>query len=101
MLNGETIKYLAIASEYKNNGKLSFNFVSKEYVLTEKKVMNVSKVIQESDIPLIIIKTNENFFAEAICFCFNKSLENNELINCLKLANITPVFKERHTYIKK
>ena len=101
MLNGETIKYLAIASEYKNKVKFSFNFVSKEYVLTEKKVMNVSKVIQESDISLIIIKTNENFFAKAICFCFNKSLENNELINCLKLANITPVFKERHTYIKK
>ena len=62
--------------------------------------MNVSKVIQESDIPLIIIKKNENFFAEAIWFCFNKSLEKNEFINCLKLANITPVFKERQTYIK-
>ena len=94
MLNGETIKYLAIASEYKNNGKLSFNFVSKEYVLTEKKVMNVSKVIQESDIPLIIIKKNENLFAEAIWFCFNKSLENNEITIEKLTIIILPVFSK-------
>ena len=56
--------------------------------------MDVSKAIQESDIPVKIIKVNENFFAEAICFYFNKSLENSKLPNCLKLANITAVFKK-------
>ena len=35
-----------------------------------------------------------NFVAEAICFYFNKSLENGKFPNCLKLANITPVFKK-------
>ena len=72
----------------------SFNFVSKQDVLTEIKVLDVSKAIQESDIPVKIIKANENFFAEAICFYFNKSLENGKFPNCLKLANITPVFKK-------
>ena len=85
---------LAIASECKNRANFSFNFVSKENVLTEIKVLDVSKVIQESDIPVKIIKANENFFAEAICFYFNKSLENGKFPNCLKLANITPVFKK-------
>ena len=69
---------LAIASEDKNSAKFSFNFVSKEDVLTEIKMLDVSKAIQESDIPVKIIKANENFFAEAICFCFNKSLKNGK-----------------------
>ena len=85
---------LAIESEYKNRANSSFNFVSKEDVLTEIKMLDVSKTIQESDIPVKIIKANENFFAEAICFYFNKSLENGKFPNCLKLANITPVFKK-------
>ena len=85
---------LAIASEYKNRASFFFNFVSKEYVLTEIKMLDVSKAIQESDIPVKIIKANENFFAETICFYFNKALENGKFPNCLKLANITPVFKK-------
>ena len=88
---------LAITSEYKNRANFSFNFVSKEDVLTEIKMLDVSKTIQESDIPVKIIKANENFFAEAICFYFNKSLENGKFPNCLKLANMTPVFKGART----
>ena len=57
-------------------------------------MLDVSKAIQESDIPIKIIEANENFFAEAICFYFKKSLENGKFPNCLKLANITPVFKK-------
>ena len=38
---------------------------------------------------------NGNFFLEAICFCFLfKSLENGKFPNCLKLANIIPVFRK-------
>ena len=85
---------VAIASEYKNRANFSFKFVSKEDVLTEIKMLDVSMAIQESDIPVKIIKENENFFAEAICFYFTKSLENGKFPNCLKLANITPVFKK-------
>ena len=40
------------------------------------------------------LKANENFFAEAICFYFNKSSKNGKFPNRLKLANITPVFKQ-------
>ena len=83
---------LEITWEYKNRANFRFNFVSKEDVLTEIKVLDVSKAIQESDIP-VKIKANENFFAEAIWFSFNKSLENAKFPNCLKSANITPVFK--------
>ena len=47
---------LATASEYTNRENFSFNFVSQEDVLTEKNVVDVSKTIQESDIPVKIIK---------------------------------------------
>ena len=57
-------------------------------------MLDHSKAIQQSYIPVKIIIANENFFAEAICFYFNKSLENAKFPNCLKLGNITPVFKK-------
>ena len=56
-------------------------------------MLDVSKAIQESDISVKMIKSNENFFAKAICFYFDKASENDKFPNCLKLANITPVFK--------
>ena len=55
---------IAIASEYKNRANFSFNFVSREDVLTEIKVLGVSKAIQESDILGKIKKANENFFTK-------------------------------------
>ena len=85
---------LVIASEYKNRANFPFNSVSKEDVLTEIKMLDVSKAIQECDIPVKTIEANENLFTEAICFYFNKSLENGKFPNCLKLANITSVFKK-------
>ena len=57
-------------------------------------MLDVSTVIQKSDIPVKIIKANENFFAEVICFYFNKSLGNCKFPNCQKLAIITPVLKK-------
>ena len=52
---------LAIASEYKNRANFSVNFVSKEDFLTEVKVLDVSKALQESDMSVKIIKANEYF----------------------------------------
>ena len=55
----------------------------KEDAVTEIKVLDISKVIRESDIPVKFIKTNENFFAEAIYFYVNISLEDGKFPNCL------------------
>ena len=57
-------------------------------------MLDVSKAIQESDIQVTTIKGNEIFFAEAILFYFNKSLENGKFPNFLKLTNTTLVFKK-------
>ena len=56
-------------------------------------MLDVSNVISGIGILVKFIKEYDNFFAEPICFYFNKSLENGKYTNWLKLAIITPVFK--------
>ena len=53
-----------IVSEYKNISNFYLDFVSKEDVLTEIKIMDVSKAIQERDISVEIIKSNEDFLLQ-------------------------------------
>ena len=55
--------------------ELTFHLVSKRDALAEIKAQDVSKAIQENDIPVKIIKINDNFFAAAMCYYLNKSLE--------------------------
>ena len=57
-------------------------------------MMDSSKAIQESDIPVKLIKQNSDLFAVIICKYFNESLEKSKFPDCLKLANVTPVFKK-------
>ena len=78
---------LTIASGSENRVSFPFNFASKEEVLAEIKALDFSKAIQENDIPVKIVKTNGNFFGEAICYYLKKKLENGKFPNCLKLAN--------------
>ena len=47
---------LTVTSKHENTPEFSFNFVSKEHVFDEIKMLNSSKAIQESDIPVIELK---------------------------------------------
>ena len=42
----------------------------------------------------VIGNKRQIFFAEQICAYFNKSIDKEKFPNCLKLANIAPVFKK-------
>ena len=55
-------------------------------------MLDSSKAIQESDIPVKLIKENSDLFAEIICKYFNESLEKSKFPGCLKLTNITLLF---------
>ena len=77
-----------------NTPKFSFNFVSKEHVLEEIQMLDSSKAIQECDIPVKLIKENSFLFAEIMCKYFNESLEKSKFPDCMKLENVTPVFKK-------
>ena len=85
---------LTITTEHENRPKFSFNSFSKEHVLEEIQMLDSLKAIQESNIPLKLIKENSDLFAEMICKYFNESLERSKFPDCLKLANVTPVFKK-------
>ena len=66
----------------------------KEHVLEEIQMLYSWKAIQQSDIPVKLIKKINDPFAEIICKYFNESLEKSKFPDCLKLANVTPVFKK-------
>ena len=55
---------LTRTSEHENTPKYCFNFVLKEYVLEEMQMLDSSKAVQESDIPLKLIKENSHLFAD-------------------------------------
>ena len=60
--------------------KFPFNFVSKEHVLEEIQMLDSSKAIQESDIPVKLIKENSDLSAETICKYFKESLEKSKIV---------------------
>ena len=57
-------------------------------------MLNSSKAIHESDIPIKLIKGNTDLFAEIICKYINESLEKSKFPDSLELTNVTPVFKK-------
>ena len=71
-------------------------------------MVDSSKAIQKCEIPVKkilliclfllilvkIIKGNSDLFAEVICKFFNESLEESKFYDCLKLANVTPIFEK-------
>ena len=86
---------LTITSEHENTPKC----VSKEHFLEEIKMLDFSKAIQKSDIPVKLIKENIDRFAEILCKYFNESLEKSIFPDYLKLTNVTPV-QNGCTYLK-
>ena len=83
----------AIAAEFIKEC-FSFNTITIENVLKEISMIDSSKIIQATDIPVKKIKDNRNSFAEITCAYFNESIGKQKLPNYLKLANITLVFKK-------
>ena len=62
----------------------------------EKEILNLNvvKASQDSDIPTKIIKKNSDIFSDILFEEFNKSLEICKFPSCLKMANVTPVYKK-------
>ena len=66
-------------------------------------MLDSSKETQERDIPAKIIKENDEYFAEIIREYFIESLDKGIFPDCLKIANIIPVFNKgrrtsKHNY---
>ena len=50
--------------------------------------------MQDTDIPVKILKENAEYFAEYICLQFNEAICAAKFPASFRLANITPVFKQ-------
>ena len=80
-----------------------FSTVDKDTVLKEIKKLNSNKAVQDTDIPVKILKENAEFFAEYIYLQFNEAIESPKFPDFFKFANITPAFKQgsrnqKHNY---
>ena len=71
-----------------------FSTVDKNTVLKEIKKFNSNKAVQDTDIPVKILKENAEFFAEYIYLQFNEAIESPKFPDFFKFANITPAFKQ-------
>ena len=70
-----------------------FSQVEKNTVLKEIRRLSSKKAVQETDIPVKILK-NADFFAEHICRQFNEAICSSKFPATFKFANVTPVFKK-------
>ena len=87
-------------NEKKLNKQFSFEYIPKSDIKKEILNLGVSKVSQDSDIPIKIIKVNADIFAEVLYNVFNRSLEVGEFPSGMKLANVTLVHKKGSRYDK-
>ena len=81
--------------------KFSFQAIEKADIRKEILNMNCSKASQESDIPTKIIKMNVELFSDFLFRGLNKSLQICEFPSCMKLADVTPVFKKGNHLMKE
>ena len=71
-----------------------FSHVHKNTVLKEIKKLNINKAVQDSDIPVKILKENADFFADYIYLQFNEAVDSSKFADFFKSADIAAVFKQ-------
>ena len=77
----------------KNISSFSFQPVSIDKVKDIINSLNTKKACPDRDIPVKVIKMNEDIFSRSIFQNFNQSFINGEFPHCLKQAEIIHVFK--------
>ena len=88
------LSIIAIESKYRYVP--SFSFVEVNEADIEKEILNLNgnKASQNSDIPTKVIKGNSDIFRSFLCTNFNSSIKTSNFPQCLKLADITPLYKK-------
>ena len=77
-----------------------FSPVAKNTVLKEIEKLNTKKAVQDTDIPVKVLKANADFFAEQITRQFNEGICSSKFAESFKFANVTPVFKQGSRNLK-
>ena len=56
--------------------------------------LDTKKAAPQDDVPVKILKLNNDIFSQYLCQIFNESIEAANFPNELKYADITPVYKK-------
>ena len=92
--NIANISILRIKQYFKNLTEFSFVPVDKDVIPKKIKNLNNKKAAPQDDIPVKILKLNNDMFSQYLSLIFNKSNEAANFPNELKYADITPVYKK-------
>ena len=85
---------IGIESKYRYVSIFSFVEVNKADIEKEIINLNGNQASQNSDIPTKVIKENSDIFSSLLCICFNSSIKTSKFPQCLKLVDITPIYKK-------
>ena len=85
---------ITVIKEKAKNSVFSFYEVDKDKIKKEINRLNKNKASQKSDIPIKIIHDNVDIFADFIAESFKGAIKTSNFSNCLKLADITPLYKK-------
>ena len=92
---------ITVIKEKAKNSVFSFYEVDKDKIKKEINRLNKNKASQKSDIPIKIIHDNIDIFADFIAESFKGAIETSNVSNCLKLADITSLYKKGRKYNKE
>ena len=80
---------------FKNSAKCSFVPVDKDVIAKEIKNLDTKKAAQQDDMPVKMLKLNDDIFSLYLSQIFNESIEMANFPNELKYADIIPVYKKQ------
>ena len=83
-----------IKQYFKNPTEFYFVPVDKDVIAKEIKNLNTKKAAPQDDIPVKILKLNNDIFSQYLSQIFNESIEAANFPNESKYADITPVYRK-------
>ena len=92
---------ITVIKEKAKNSVCSFYEVDKDKIKKEINRLNKNKASQISGIPIKIIHDNVDIFADFIAESFKGAIKTSNFSNCLKLADMTPLYKKGRKDKKK
>ena len=94
-------RILRIKQYFKNPTAFSFVPVDKDVVAKEVKNLNNKKAAPQDDIPVNILKLNNDIFSLYLSQIFNESIEAANFPNKLEYTDITRVYKKNNRHEKE
>ena len=82
---------LRIKQYFKNPTEFSFVPADKDIIAKEIKNLNTKKAAPQDDIPVKILKLNNDIFSQYLSQIFNESIEAANFPNELKYTDVNPV----------